>query len=66
MNKNSLENAIRQVHQKYKNKPSPLLFLDPERPVPITPQQGTPKTDASDARSMLTNGFNPQQQPKFF
>lgn len=64
MNKNSLENAIRQVHQKYKNRPSPLMFLDPEKPIPMTPQQVTPKTDA---RDMLINGFNPKQnQQKFF
>lgn len=63
MNKNSLENAIRQVHQKHKNKPSPLKFLDPERPIAMTPQQITPGTDA---RSALTNGFQPQQQPRFF
>jgi len=57
MNNRSLEDAIRAVHQKYKNKPSPLLFLDPEKPMPMTPQQVTPKTDA---RSILTQNFQPQ------
>jgi len=57
MNNRSLEDAIRAVHQKYKNKPSPLLFLDPEKPMAMTPQQVTPKTDP---RSILTQNFQPQ------
>lgn len=57
MNKKSLEDAIRDVHNKHKNKPSPLQFINPENPMPFVPQQTTPKTDA---RSALTGNFKPQ------
>lgn len=57
MNNKSLEDTIRAVSQKYRNKPSPLKFIDPERPMNIAPQQVTPKTDS---RSALTNGFKPE------
>ena len=57
MNNKSLEDTIRSVSQKYKNRPSPLKFLDPERQVPMAPQQVTPKTDM---RAALTDGFKPQ------
>jgi hypothetical protein len=55
---NSLEDAIRAVHNKHKNKPSPLLFAN--RDVPMVPQQqGTPPT--ADIRSHLLSGFVPKQ-----
>jgi hypothetical protein len=57
MNGKSLEDTIRSVHQKYKNRPSPLQFLDPEKQVPMAPQQVTPKTDA---RAALTQNFKPE------
>jgi hypothetical protein len=57
MNGKSLEDTIRSVHQKYKNKPSPLQFLDPEKQVPMAPQQVTPKTDV---RAALTQNFKPE------
>lgn len=58
MNKRSLEDTIRAVHQKHKNKPSPLMFLDPEKPLAMSPQQVTPKTDA---RGALLQDFKPQE-----
>lgn len=57
MNNKSLEDTIRSVSQKYRNRPSPLKFLDPEKQVPMTPQQVTPKTDM---RAALMDGFKPQ------
>jgi hypothetical protein len=57
MNGKSLEDTIRSVHQKHKNKPSPLNFIDPEKPLAYTPQQVTPKTDS---RSALLQGFEPK------
>jgi hypothetical protein len=58
MNGKSLEDTIRAVHQKHKNRPSPLQFLDPEKQVPMAPQQVTPKTDA---RGALLQDFKPQE-----
>lgn len=58
MNGKSLEDTIRAVHQKHKNRPSPLNFIDPEKPLALSPQQVTPKTDA---RAALTQDFKPQQ-----
>lgn len=58
MNGKSLEDTIRAVHQKHKNRPSPLNFIDPEKPLAMSPQQVTPKTDA---RVALTQDFKPQQ-----
>lgn len=55
----SLEDAIRSVHQKYKNKPSPLTYIDPENSkhnINYVPQQVTPKTDS---RSALVGDFKP-------
>jgi hypothetical protein len=55
---NSLEDAIRAVHNKHKNKPSPLLFVNKD--VPMVPQQqSTPPTP--DLRSNLLSGFKPRQ-----
>jgi len=55
---NSLEDAIRAVHNKHKHKPSPLLFMNKE--VPMAPQQqGTPPT--ADIRGHLLSGFVPRQ-----
>lgn len=58
MNKKSLEDSIRAVHDKYKNKPSPLNFIDPEKPIPFVPLQTTPKTDIKDT---LLGDFKPQK-----
>ncbi len=58
MNQRSLEDVIRQVHEKYKHKPSPLQFLDPEKPMAVVPQKTTPKTDS---RSTLLQDFKPQK-----
>lgn len=57
MNGKSLEETIRLVHQKYKNKPSPLKFVDPEKPLAFVPNQVTPKTDS---RSALIGDFKPK------
>jgi len=56
MNKKSLEDAIRDVHVRHKNKPSPLQFIDPEKPLAFTPIKTTPKTDAREA---LLGDFKP-------
>jgi hypothetical protein len=54
----SLEETIRSVQQKYKNRPSPLIFMNSS--VPMVPQQqGTPPT--ADLRSHLLAGFKPKQ-----
>lgn len=54
----SLEDTIRAVHDRYKNKPSPLLFFNEQ--IAMVPQkQGTPPTP--DLRSTLLNGFVPKQ-----
>ncbi len=56
--KKSLEDAIRSVQQKYKNKPSPLVFMNKDIPM-VPQQQGTPPT--ADLRSHLLAGFKPKQ-----
>jgi hypothetical protein len=58
MKNKSLEDTIRAVHQKHKNRPSPLQFIDPEKPMAMSPQQVTPKTDA---RGALLQDFKPQE-----
>lgn len=62
MNNKSLEETILAVHNKYKNKPSPLKFLDPEKPLAMVPQQVTPKTDS---RSALIGDFKPENYKIF-
>lgn len=57
MNGKSLEEVIREVHMKHRNKPSPLQFLDPEKPIAYVPQQVTPKTEAWET---LTKNFKPK------
>ena len=59
MNMRSLEDTIRAVSNQHKNRPSPLSFLDPEKPIPVAPQQVTPKTE-SNFRNKLLSGFKPK------
>jgi len=54
----SLEDTIRAVHDRYKNRPSPLLFSNQQTPM-VPQQQGTPPT--ADLRSNLLSGFKPRQ-----
>jgi hypothetical protein len=54
----SLEETIRGVQKKYKNRPSPLVFVNPNAPI-VPQQQGTPPT--TDLRSHLLAGFKPKQ-----
>lgn len=54
----SLEDVIRDVHNKNKNKPSPLKFLNPEQPINLAPNQVTPSTDP---RQRLVGDFKPQK-----
>jgi len=61
MNKKSLEDTIRAVGQKYKNRPSPLLMMNPN--VGIAPQQVTPNSPPSskNIRNALIGDFKPPQ-----
>lgn len=54
----SLEDTIRLVREKNKNRPSPLNFVNPSAPM-VPQQQGTPPT--IDLRSNLLQGFKPKQ-----
>lgn len=54
----SLEDAIRDVQRKNQHKPSPLKFLNPEKPLAFVPQQVTPITNS---RQALVGDFKPQK-----
>lgn len=59
MNKKSLEDVIRDVHNRNKHKPSPLSFMNSENSsIGYAPQQVTPKTE-DNIRSRLISGFKP-------
>lgn len=62
MNKRSLEDTIRAVGQKYKNRPSPLAMMNAQNPA-IAPQQVTPDSPPSskNIRNMLVGDFRPPQ-----
>ena len=61
MNKKSLEDTIRAVSQKHKNKPSPLAMMN-QQPA-MAPQQVTPNSPPStkNIRNALIGDFNPPQ-----
>jgi hypothetical protein len=61
MNNRSLEDTIRAVSQRYKNKPSPLAFMNPN--APMVPQQVTPNSPPSskNLRNALIGDFIPKQ-----
>lgn len=60
MNKRSLEDTIRAVGQKYKNRPSPLMMMNNPN-VGIAPQQVTPSSPPSskNIRNALVGDFIP-------
>ena len=62
MNKKSLEDTIRAVSQKYKNRPSPLQMMGSQN-IGIAPQQITPNSPPSskNIRNALVGDFKPPQ-----
>ena len=64
MQKKSLEDTIRKLHQKYKNVPSPLSenYSRLHSNIGVTPQQTTP---GNNFRDSLVGDFKPQRQ-RFF
>lgn len=60
MNKRSLEDTIRAVGQKYRNRPSPLMMMN-NPSVGIAPQQVTPSSPPSskNIRNALVGDFIP-------
>lgn len=61
MNRRSLEDTIRAVSQKYKNRPSPLAMMNHN--VGMVPQQVSPPTTPSskNIRNVLVGDFKPPQ-----
>jgi hypothetical protein len=57
-NKFSVEDAIRQVQQRYKNRPSPLANLNENNRQPVVPQQGFQQQDF---RNNLLGNFRPNK-----